>query len=1251
MPDTSRSRLPRRGRIWESGSGNKRACHGRTRETEEFLRLFQEAKSGNSSLILLTGRSGMGKTTLLSEVQHQLTDLGALVLDVQCRPGLPSYQPLAAAGREVLAHLVQHNTEHRLVSSWDQMLDVLQGRSLSVLSADHDPAAFRIRMFDRYAQMLAAASQIRPLVVLLNDLEFADPSSLDLVRYLGRVLTGRPELGAGSFRGLLVTSAQGERVLRRDGMYVDDVNLTAINLDALDADGIKDFLCSEEVLGQVLEVTGGVPRLLGRMLFAGRKETLQRSPLADLQHEEQQLLNLLAVAGRPLGPDMLHDLVDLSREQLTRAIGSLSKRRMVEKVVVEGEIRTGFSGAGEQEAVYDAMDPGLRCSLHAAMGDYLERLGDEELESCAEHLLKSGEQGGERAVEKAVTAGQRLEISCSLERAASLYEQALALTGDPALTLELTRKLSTMHEITGRVDRALQYAEMLRQQLPGDVEVELRIAHLHLLKYDHVSMREVLSGLQAKPERWQDDAVLPIRIKATTAQAMYLAGATEEATAACEQGLELCQNQEQRLAVALEQDRLRNILGIILLDRGDFHRAERLFTDNLDLARAMGRQPEELKALGQLGLTAMKRDDYGRAEAWYREARTMAEAMGEHRLLGICLQHLGVLEERRRSYARALELYQRSVAVLKKTGHRSYLCWVALDLGKLYLKLGDLSRADTMMELSARLNDADPPLARQINVLLLQGKIAQQRCRYREAARSISSALELAREAGHEERLARAQLDMANLSMERGEYRPALKLLGAPPTGGVLRVEGLLLRAQGELELDRPEAARVDLLEVLELNETLDDPEAAWQVRYLLSVAAEKLGRPAEQRRWIKDARSAEIASRAAVPAEYRQLLADQPLRAALLQSLRAAGAGARSIPRQPAQDQRWRKRYANIVGEHPRLMQILHHIDRVAPTDTTVLIRGESGTGKELVAQAIHARSQRVKKPLVAVNCGALVESLLLSELFGHERGAFTGASQRKKGRFEMADSGTIFLDEIGDISPRTQAALLRVLQEREFERVGGTSPLKVDVRIICATNRNLEEMVERGEFREDLYYRLRGVQLHLPSLRQRLEDVPLLADHFLQRISVQRDLPLPRLSVEAEQLLQTYRWPGNVRELENVLRSVSLLADSAVLDLDDFEEYPELASTAVQLREGGEQPQQALDLLSPAPASMSNYNRIRDEGLSLKQYKTQIEKECIKEALAEAGGNITRSAKLLGMKRPRLSQLIKEYGLTVTR
>jgi transcriptional regulator with GAF, ATPase, and Fis domain len=270
------------------------------------------------------------------------------------------------------------------------------------------------------------------------------------------------------------------------------------------------------------------------------------------------------------------------------------------------------------------------------------------------------------------------------------------------------------------------------------------------------------------------------------------------------------------------------------------------------------------------------------------------------------------------------------------------------------------------------------------------------------------------------------------------------------------------------------------------------------------------------------------------------------------------------------------------------------------------------------------------------------MVEDLLLSELFGHEKGAFTGAVRERKGRFELAEGGTLFLDEIGDISPKTQVALLRVLQQREFERVGGQKTLKADVRVIAATNRDLEALIASGAFREDLYYRLKGVMLELPALRQRLEDLPELAEHLLAKLAKERGEQRKSLSPDAAELLSRHSWPGNIRELENVLSSAAIFAPGRLITPEAFENIAEIQALRAE-PEPLDDEEAGPKAPPPAPGQAIDYFALaRDRGISLKQMREEMESQCILRALQQAGGNISEAARLLQMKRSRLSQIV---------
>jgi Nif-specific regulatory protein len=311
-----------------------------------------------------------------------------------------------------------------------------------------------------------------------------------------------------------------------------------------------------------------------------------------------------------------------------------------------------------------------------------------------------------------------------------------------------------------------------------------------------------------------------------------------------------------------------------------------------------------------------------------------------------------------------------------------------------------------------------------------------------------------------------------------------------------------------------------------------------------------------------------------------------------------------------------------NLVGASGPMRQLYESVARVAGSNTTVLIRGESGTGKELVAQAIHLHSPRAKKPFIKVNCAALPETLVESELFGYERGAFTGAVQRKKGRFELANGGTLFLDEIGELSPATQVKLLRVLQEREFERVGGTEPVPVDVRVIAATNRDLEKALADASFREDLYYRLNVFPIFIPPLRSRKADVLPLADHFVEKYAREQGKNIRRISTPAIDLLSSYHWPGNVRELENTIERAVLLADEEVIH-------------------GYHLP----PTLQTADATGTVVSTSLDGAVGA------FERSLIEDALKTALGNRSRAARLLGTTQRVVSYKVKKYGIDPAR
>ena len=318
---------------------------------------------------------------------------------------------------------------------------------------------------------------------------------------------------------------------------------------------------------------------------------------------------------------------------------------------------------------------------------------------------------------------------------------------------------------------------------------------------------------------------------------------------------------------------------------------------------------------------------------------------------------------------------------------------------------------------------------------------------------------------------------------------------------------------------------------------------------------------------------------------------------------------------------------YKNIVGTSQVIKKIYDLIEKVSDTDGTVLITGASGTGKELIARSIHYNSQRSDKPLVVINCGAVPEALLESELFGHEKGAFTGAYKKRIGRFEMANGGTVFLDEIGEMSPALQIKLLRVLQEQQFERVGGTKTIHVDLRFIAATNKNLTTAINMEKFREDLYYRLNVIPIKVPSLKQRRSDIPLLIDYFLKKFQKTKNKKITGFSQSALDALWVYEWPGNVRELENVLKRLTILCEGPVVDLEDLPENIRDVSGAGQMEE----------------------EVILGDELNLNEAVQDYEKRIILEALEKTNWVKSKAAKLLNINRTTLVAKIKKQNIDI--
>ena len=867
-----------------------------------------------------------------------------------------------------------------------------------------------------------------------------------------------------------------------------------------------------------------------------------------------------------------------------------------------------------------------------------------------------------------------------VDAAHDALQRALAVTHDPAARREVLTTLAEHLEHAPLADDRFLLAASALALTHGEPRNALEwLRHVTRQDAEHALLQGrayfavgdlVAAGISLQNARTLEDSA-PI--------------AVELAELACVRGDYTLARDEANRALACDDRalalRARNVLGKILLAENAWDRADRHFAEDAICAGNAKLPTAEMRAKLNRGIALLSKGRLDDADQQFSHVLSMAEAHHDGMATLYALPNLAVAAMRKHEYGRALSLWEQAAKTLQSTHGAlpEVRALVYANLAEMRILLGMYEQASHVLAFGRRGVSASDVRSAATWLDATEASLALRRGDTSAARRLATQALLEAKRIDERTTSHLALRILVRTALQDGDVNTASHLLEvdcaaaseAATTIGlaeVLVLHAALARAQGRE--DSLECALAALTPVRDagdeelLIEGLTLAALAYRDRGQIELAQQSLQRAVVVRDRVastlhSDARVSYLAKHENATL-HRLLLSLSP-------EVEAPTAHGQTIKASPTRQ---------LVGQAPSMASLRSCVRKVAKSSATVLIRGESGTGKELVAAALHAQSDRANGPLVTVNCAALVETLLLSELFGHEKGAFTGASARRRGRFELAEGGTLFLDEIGDISPRTQVALLRVLQERTFERVGGTTPVHANVRVVCATHRNLAAMVERGEFREDLYYRLCGVVLEVPALRNRLSDLPELAQHLLGRIAIERgDVP-PTITADALELMGRHRWSGNVRELENVLRSLSLFCENHVITSADLiahhEAFTELASQAYSvgpttlrtlpelapLSSRGDDSSDDLEeapssLIVPAgteatPTTEAVYAHVRNGGTSLFDLKRQIERDCILLALKETGGNITRAATLLGMKRPRLSQLVKQYQLS---
>ncbi len=1058
---------------------------------------------------------------------------------------------------------------------------------------------------------------------------------------------------------------------------------------------IREQLAEDAVVDRFVATTGGDPARLAEFVesLPANGESYWRFRYRQLEADGRALVDALAVAERALPVATLRRVLDHhdSRSFDSTLVRELRREGYLRRRFDDGAMRLELADVDLRRGLLEEMDRGRRIEFHRAIAeasaaDQVTRLDDGFL---ARHFLAAGDV--DKGFDYGMRAARKLHATHSMEAARELFERLLEHgvgSEDVAVsTLDRIRwYLVDILSDLGEVEAAFEHARALEAHLeegPDLWQLRRKRARLRARVGEHEEAERIVGeltdaiGVDDHPDAWA-------AARQVAAQAAYARGNEQSAEKAAREAIEALDEQRLNAGGPASETLVeaRNLLGRIALFHRDEQRARKLFESNRETAAEWNWHREVTRAELNLAILEIQAGRFAEAVEAIEELLDRSPTPTPQRKTRL-LVNLGLGYQKRGSLEQALEAYRGAFRAARRaeddatTGVAAYnLATLCQDFGAYdrVVSLVDWLREQRIDEESHRFVGTLPELVRA-NALLEKGEYGEALQAVDSVVDSMDSASEALPAAKFELRatfahIHRGEVDRARERLEQVELPDEIPPESAPV--GLRRLgEAFLAHADGESPRAAELAAQAE--EALFASGHFQDGLRASTVRIR---ALQSLDR-ADEAEELVERRLVEFGERAeSVPSEFRatfhaipvyrrlaelgeELLGGLP--EGLHEPLDTAPADVSEteadaeIPR--ADVRRLRRRFPDIVGQDESLIRLLARIDQVADSDAPVLIQGESGVGKELVAKALHRESPRGQAgaPFVKVNCGAFVDNLLLSELFGHEKGAFTGAVEQKRGCFERADGGTILLDEIGEVSAKAQVALLRVLQEGEFERVGGTQTRTSDVRIVCATNRDLAEMVETDAFRLDLYYRLKGILLEVPPLRERRGDIPRLARHFARRATDGREIDFSR---EVLEFLASYRWPGNVRELRHLVESILSFVDGGLVEMRHLREFrdffaetemdlkpPEIDYESTPLSVGGSQPPPAADPARSHDGCDPESQLVEDilEGeRDLRELKKTIQKRAVEQALETTEGNITRAADLLEMSRPRISQIV---------
>ena len=1236
--------------------------------------LAKRSKSDNQNqLAILHGLRGGSSKAILTQWKRQLATTGLILIETQAYGGREhTYYPV----KELLLTYYQQLEKFGLftdsILQGFQALSPILGAEITPFSdypsetpgtTPKNPEAF----YRDLSFLLTQMSNVLPAAILINDFDLASKETKTALHYLlsdAFVINTDP---GQSFQGCIILTIESHSPdhLDLEEKFENIRRSEFFDLKKADEQLVKEFLHSPSVVKRFLNSSLGNPEELEELveLLPEKIDDLFLRRYQNLPQEGQFLIHTMAILNRPCSPETLLRMSGLSRSDGSRTLQILIKRHLIDKRIAKGQLLLSLQHPDRANQISQLIDSQSKKALHRKIAETLVMIVGEpnsrDAEEIAEHFISSDVP--EAGIPFILAAAEQLHMGFSYHKAEALLARCVPYLKEGQHQCVLERLISLNCSMS-KHQRALGYLGKLRKITGKTLAIQIQIISVLMEMGRFDSALKAVSGTFETIDKNKDknnqipliDRLTLINIKA---EIQYGQGAYQKTRKTAQEGLQLISTTTNQRKLKRIELKLHTTLGKICCFEELYKEGRKHFLHNLKWSKQLGWKEEEVRALFNMGTIAHLTHNYAIAEKTFLKCLTFGKTTSNSMTKARCLMNLAVIYHEKCDYGNAVDFYQDSMTIFKQTENNFQYTVTAINLAELWLVLGNLSRAQKLI-----IGALKTTYRENMEYFLLKAKVVEARIlleqkHYRSASEHFLSILEEPNlRAPNFTR--RIELLQAETLLSLKEFDQCRALLNQNSPTKETDPDSQELLAEERILLGRLAIATNDLDTAINYLQQADNyfrtsqhGEQRLDTLYFLHKIHDLKNEQGIGDKLLKKARKLSDQLLEKVPErEHKNYLETQRhKRIRRLKKKIELPSGRfclQPIPQGEAYNS-WRRKYNNVIGDDPKFIQVLRFTDRIAASDSTVLIQGESGTGKERIAEAIHSQSPRINEPFIRVNCAAFVESLLHSELFGHEKGAFTGALKSKIGRFERADKGTIFLDEIGDISPNTQIALLRVLQEKEIERVGGTSSIPVDVRILCATNKSLEELVKKGQFRLDLYYRLKGVVVDIPPLRERRSDIPKLVSHFANLHSSDKEsitfLP------EALQILMAYRWPGNIRELENFIGTLLLFVDQSEIGANVIREFSEFFTEGEMEMELP--PLESIEPVLALPPATPCENpqeaivtRVMENQVSLADLKKEIEVACIQRALEQTSGNVTQAANILQMKRPRLSQIINK-------